>query len=263
MDTSRKDQGQVLDLPSIAPTHRYRPVQQPPLLHASFSNLPHVGQEGLGQQEQAYWHPTFPSHYQTTPVYNYPPPPPPPALPPRCMADNEGLDGHNRLNTSTHARKSSRKNSILQRLGTVVPRRLSRQQGYGVLGDDNGGQQDKYRRGVIDAEDQITVDLSGFEGPIALDHLSAGKGGDVGESGKPTGTIWTTSYEGRDGVRNSNLGAGMGTIKKARIEAIPSLEGAAALNDSYEALRARVEIQRAAESKGEIIMLEGMSGFIQ
>ena len=261
MNISRYDSDQVPDLSRIAPAPSSRPVPQSSLPRASFTNPSTIEEHDLSQYERADWQSSTPNQHLLNSAYHYPPPPPPPALPTRFLVNDDGNVEHTYSRASSHERESVRKNSLLERLGTVVPRRLSRQQGYGVLGEDDRGQRNTYRNSTMNVEDHIMVDLSGFEGPVASGDISTGKGGTVGESGKSTGTIWTSQYERPENSGISRLGAGMGTIRRARIEAVPSFERTVLPTESYLDLRARDEIQRAAENRGEIMMLEGTSSY--
>ena len=259
MDIYRHDSDHSVGLPSRAPAPDKRLEPQLPLAHSHYNGKSETSERNLLQHRTVYGHSSTSTRHQLNSVYNFPPPPPPPALPSRPLVEHVETNGYSHSKISSNRREPLRKTSLVQRLGTVIPRRLSRQQGYGVLAEEDGVQQDMHRNNFTNREDHINIDLSGFEGPIALNDLSAGKGSDINGLGKSTGMTWTTQYEKPGSSRISRLGEGMGTIRRAPVEAFPSFEGTEPQIDSYMNFRARNEVQKVAERSGEIIMLEGMS----
>lgn len=259
MEIYRHDSDRSVGVPGLASAPNSRPQLQLPLTHPPFDGLSESYGRSFGQHEDVNGYSSTSTRHQLNSVYNFPPPPPPPTLPSRLLAEHGETDGYSRSQISSHNREPLRKVSLIQRLGTVIPRRLSRPQGYGVLGEDDSSQQDTHSKDVTDAGDRINYDLSGFEGPIALDDLSTVRGKNTAGLGMSAGAILTTQYEKSDSHRISRLGEGMGTIKRAPVCDMSSFEGGLSQNESYGNFRARNEVQKLAETSGEIVMLEGMS----
>ena len=258
MEIYRHDSDRSVGVSNPATTPNKRLEPQLPSIHSPFNGLSGTYERNFRQHGDAFGYTSTSTRYQLNSVYDFPPPPPPPALPSRPLVEYGGSNGYSHSQVSSHTTQPVRKASLIQRLSTVVPRRLSRQQGYGALGEDDGAQQDVHHKDVTDGEDRINFDLSGFEGPIALDDLSAGRGSNKNGLGKSTGAILTTQYEKPDWPRISRLGEGMGTIKRAPIGDLSSFEGGHFHTDSYVNFRARNDVQQLAETSGEIVMLEGL-----
>lgn len=259
MEIYRHDSDRSVGIPGLAWAPNSRSQPQLPPTRPPFDGLSEAYGRRFGHHEDVNGYSSTSTRNQLNSVYNFPPPPPPPALPSRLLVEHGETDGYSHPQNPSHNREPLRKVSFIQRLGTVIPRRLSRQQGYGVLGEDDSSQQDMHSKSGTDAEDRINFDLSGFGGPIALDDLSTVRGNYKAGLGNSAGATLATQYEKSDNHRISRLGEGMGTIKKAPVWDMSSFEGGLPQNDSNGNFQSRNEIQKLAETSGEIVMLEGMS----
>ncbi len=200
-----------------------------------------------------YSTPVSPPVHSFEPTYIPPRAPAPPSFPTSTAYDPAA--DVSPLRTPSTSDRPSRTRSLLNRIGTLRSSRNTRGRKYGALGDDeeaiwHGGLDHAYLKGVEEDDDEdgegIGFDVSGFDGPIALQSMPAKRAPSNAKGGNYVEAGLVAEYERLEARKgNESIGFGMETVVEA-----PFLGTSRHMESSD-------VVQKVAEERGEILMLKG------